>query len=367
MAPRVCLAPRGTITYPDGGGYLWIFLNWALGFRALGCDLVWLELVPGSGTDTELPRKVALLRERLAPYGLDDALALVPLPGEQLPPVEAIPGIEAAAESDLLVNFRYSLPAEIVGRFSRSALIDIDPGLLQIWIRERRVDVARHDALFTVGERVADGGGRAWHHVPPCVALDWWRPSGCTGGAAFTTVGHWFAGAWTGDDESAEDKRAGFRPFLDLPARTSQPLELALDLEPGDGEAGRLAAHGWRVRNAWRVAGTPWDYQRYVQGSRGEFSCAKPAYVRLGNAWLSDRTVCYLASGKPAVVQHTGESELVVGGEGIFRVRDASEAAASLELIARDYPRQARLARALAEERFDARRVAARVLEVALA
>ena len=114
------------------------------------------------------------------------------------------------------------------------------------------------------------------------------------------------------------------------------------------------------------MAGTPEDYHAYVQSSRGEFSCAKPSCIRLANAWISDRTLCYLASGKPAVVQHTGDSSFLPQAEGLFRFRDPDEAVRALAAVEEDYERQCRLARAFAEEHFDGRRVVERVLERAL-
>jgi len=123
---------------------------------------------------------------------------------------------------------------------------------------------------------------------------------------------------------------------------------------------------GWRLREATVVASTPWDYQRYIQNSRGEFSCARPSCIRLQNAWISDRTICYLASGKPAVVQHTGPSRFLPDHAGLFRFRNIEEAVSSFETIAADYEQQSRSARALAEEFFDARKVVKGVLEQAL-
>ena len=129
------------------------------------------------------------------------------------------------------------------------------------------------------------------------------------------------------------DKRSGFEPFLDLPRHTAQPLELALCLADDEGDDRRvLQERGWRVRHAYSVTSTPWDYQGYIQASQGEFSCVKPSCVRLANAWVSDRTLCYLASGKPAVVQHTGPSRFLPDAEGLFRFRDVGEAARCLEL-----------------------------------
>jgi hypothetical protein len=86
----------------------------------------------------------------------------------------------------------------------------------------------------------------------------------------------------------------------------------------------------------------------------------------LQNAWISDRTLCYLASGKPAVVQHTGASRFLPDAEGLFRFRSLEEAARALSTAESDYERYGRLARALAEEYFDAHKVVGRVLERAL-
>src|SRR5437867_10352945 len=127
-----------------------------------------------------------------------------------------------------------------------------------------------------------------------------------------------------------------------------------------------LERKGWRLREAWDVTATPEAYRAYVQRSRGEFSCAKPAYVSLDTAWVSDRTLCYLASGKPAVVQHTGPSRWLPSGEGLFRFRNMDEAAGALAAAEADYDRHCRSARALVEEYCDGRRVVEHVLERAL-
>jgi hypothetical protein len=86
----------------------------------------------------------------------------------------------------------------------------------------------------------------------------------------------------------------------------------------------------------------------------------------LQNAWISDRTLCYLASGKPAVVQDTGPSRFLPERCGLFRFRTLNEAVRCLETVAADYDEQCRQARALAEEHFDARKVVRRLLEQVL-
>jgi len=367
LSASVCIAPRSCIGYPKGGGYLWIFLNWALGLRSIGCDVIWLEEIwPSIGVENARDLTLAL-KNRLEPYGLGDRIALHAPPDEEMDPnvCHGFLDLAAASEADILLNFRYSLPREVLGRFRRSALVDIDPGLLQIWMAKSLVDVPGHDAYFTIGEHITDPG-RTWHHVPPCVALDWWQPQPAAGDGHFTTISHWYAGGWVGDDEASEDKRSGFLPYLDLPQKTQRPLEMALDLAPDDPETRRLEALGWRIRKTRNVAGTPWDYERYVRESLGEFSCAKPAYPRLANAWISDRTPCYLAAGKPAVVEYTGPSAFLPDDGGLFRFRDSAQAAACLDRVMDDYQRQSALARALAAEWFDARRITRRTLELAM-
>ena len=84
------------------------------------------------------------------------------------------------------------------------------------------------------------------------------------------------------------------------------------------------------------------------------------------SAWISDRTLCYLASGKPAVVQHTGPSAYLPNGEGLFRFTTVAEAVGALDAVNADYERHCRAARGIAEAYFDGEQIAARILNEAL-
>lgn len=378
MSPRVCLAAN-TVYYPDGGGHRWVYLNWALGLTALGCDVIWLEEAEPHRPVDRLRQGLAALRRHLEPYGLADSVAVCSAAGD--PGTTGVLGVDDAAEADLLVNLRYGLPADVVNRFRRTVLVDIDPGLLQVWLANGDFGLPRHDVYVTTSEAVASRTagripktGHPWQHVPPCVSSEWWPVSVLPDGGPFTTVSHWDTGEeWVvdGDECYRNDKRLGFEPFLDLPQRVTRPLELALrlseDPERARTDVDTLRRHGWLWRDARTVAATPWDYQRYIQDSYAEFSCVKPSCVRLQNTWVSDRTLCYLASGKPAVVQDTGASRLLSGEGGLLRFRDLDGAARAIEEVAAAYEKHCRLARELAENVFDARRVAGRLLEVALA
>jgi hypothetical protein len=285
--------------------------------------------------------------------------------------------LDAAEDCDLLLNFQYALSPDVVRCFRRSALVDIDPGLLQMWVKHGELQMTAHDTYFTIGETVGQPGtpipdlGLRWHHTPPVVSLPAWPIANAVkDDAPFSTVSHWYAQEeWVTEDDGpgyCNDKRAGFLPFLDLPRRTPQSLELALCICPNPQDLAELTSRGWRVRHSTDVAATPQAYQHYIQQSRGEFSCAKPSYVRLNSAWISDRTICYLASGKPAVVQNTGKSRFLPDRRGLFRFNAPNDAVECLAIATADYDRHGREARALAEEYFDARKVAAKVLETAL-
>lgn len=405
MSVTVCLSTNQTLNYPQGGGHLWVFLNWALGLRALGCEVIWLETVSNKETVSalksrrkynglrlerdglverssdlmyEVQANVATLKRRLERYGLAENLALHSWSGETLSD-EVTKGcldLEAAAEADLLLNLRYNLPGEVVGRFRRSALLDIDPGLLQVWMSQGLVSVPQHDLYFTIGETVGQPGaqfpdvGLKWHYTPPPVFLPEWPPVHADAVAPYTTVSHWWAMEWVEIQGEYRDnnKRAAFLAYSDLPSRTSTRLELALGLAPSDEEESRLLEErGWKIRHAWTVSSEPEQYRAYIQQSRGEFSVVKPSCVWLSNAWISDRTLCYLASAKPAVIQHTGPSRFLPDSEGLLRFRTLEEAARALSAVEADYERHCRLARELAEEHFDAQKVVGRVLERALA
>jgi len=122
---------------------------------------------------------------------------------------------------------------------------------------------------------------------------------------------------------------------------------------------------GWRVVDAHAVSTSAESYRRYVQGSRGEFSVAKHTYVSTNSGWFSDRTECYLASGRPAVVQDTGFSGHIPTGAGLFAFRTDEEAIAHLESVQGDYARHSRDARELAARYFAAEVVLPQLLEKA--
>jgi hypothetical protein len=379
----VVLSAFNVANFPEGGGHFWVYMQYALGLRQCGCEVYWLErFITGDDASRDAATITAFL-ERLAGFGLKDHVILLAGPDPKKVPgstteVRGLAAAEAEAvfrRADLLLNFHYAIDPELLGRFRRTALVDIDPGLLQFWISRKQLSVPSHDAYFTTGETVGEANARfpdcglPWVKIRPAVCLERWPYTFDPSRASLTTVSAWDGGDWVVDGEDAYEntKRMSFLRFKELPSLIDQPLELALFLRTAaDAEdRGLMERHGWRVRHSREVAGSPERYQAYIRDARGEFSCAKPSCIKFQNAWVSDRTLCYLASGKPVVVQDTGPSRYLPNGEGMFRFSTLDQAAAAVAAINADYARHSRAARSIAETYFDAKQVVGRILEIA--
>jgi hypothetical protein len=141
------------------------------------------------------------------------------------------------------------------------------------------------------------------------------------------------------------------------------PLELAIFLNNDPAEQKMLEDHGWRVKESHAVASEPTAFQKYIQTSRGEFGCAKPSYVKMQTSWISDRTLCYLASGRPAIVENTGPTQYFDGREGVLRFTKFDDAVNCFHKVESDYARHSAAARALVDDYFAASKVVPRVLE----
>jgi hypothetical protein len=350
---------------PRSGGEAWVRLSWVRGLRALGCE-VWFaeELAEPS------PEGVATFRAAMGRLG--DGVPAALLGAGVGPSYDEV--LAFAREADLLVNISGHLrdPA-LVAAPRRRAYVDVDPGFTQLWARQGAdLGLERHDSFFTVGENVGAADctiptdGIDWRPLPPPVTLEDWPVTAAPGAPRFTTVTSWRSalGTLTDGARTFPGKHHQWRALLDLPRRSAHAFELALALHPADAaDAQALGAAGWRVRDPVEAAGDPEAFRAYVQGSAAELSVAHGAYVETNSGWISDRTVRYLASGRPAVVQDTGTRHPV--GEGLLTFRTVEEAAAAADRVAADPEGHAQAARALAEERFAADRVLPAFLEQA--
>jgi hypothetical protein len=379
MAELVAVA--GSVAQrPRRGGHAWVFLQYLLGFKRLGFEVLFLDRVspamlpPGEAWP---PSEAATwLREVLEPHGLGDDYALL-LEGDARGKTIGIPRqevLERLRRSVLLVDVMGFLgDEELLAAAARRLFLDIDPGFPQMW---EELGLHRsfgfHHAYATVGLRVGKEDstvptcGVEWIPTPQPVVLDEWPVT--SPGSTYTSVA-----SWRGPFEPIdfEGQRYGLRAhqmrrFANLPGSAAVPLEVALDIDAADAaDAAALREGGWSlVAPARAIAGTE-DYRRYVQNSRAEVGVAKDMYVRSRGGWLSDRSLCYLASGKPVLAQATGFEREIETGTGLLSFEDPEEAADGIEEIERDYRRHSAAARELARERFGSDRVLRALIEAA--
>ena len=368
--------------YLNGGG-AWARLNWALGLKKLGFQVWFIEqigrgsCVDASGAVTAFETCVngPYFEEVCKQFGLWGSAALVYENGEQTHGLSYAELVEVAQAADLLVNLSGHLTlGPLKGRRCRKVYLDGDPGFTQFWHAAGNPGprLAGHDFYFTVGANVGTPGcpiptgDIPWRRTSPPVVLGHWPVSAASDRGRFTTVASWRGpyGPVEYGGQTYGLKVHEFRKVVELPERVRQTFEVALNIHPAD-EKDRdlLRRHGWKIVGPEVAVPEPGAYRRYVQTSGAEFSVAQGVYVQTGSGWFSDRTVCYLASGKPALVQDTGFSRHYPVGEGLVAFRTLEEAVAGAERIARDYDHHCRVARALAEESFDSDKVLGRLIE----
>jgi hypothetical protein len=281
--------------------------------------------------------------------------------------------VETVRSSGLLMNVMGFLDdEEILAAAPLRVFLDIDPGFPHMW---QELGLARpfdgHDRYVTVGERIGAPDcaiptcGIDWRTTKPPVELAEW-PAAPANGTGFTTVASWRGpfGPIEYRGRTYGLRVHEFRRFLELPERTGEPFELALDIDDADGDdRQRLERYGWSLADPRQIAGDPWRYREYVRRSAAELMVAKNLYVDTRSGWFSDRSACYLASGRPVLAQDTGLDGLLPSGEGLITFSTLDEAAAGAEEIAGDYERHSRAAREIAAEHFAADRVLPRMLD----
>jgi hypothetical protein len=356
--------------YPEGGGSFWVPLQYVLGLSQERIETYWLELLPGTDDPIQDRNRIARFFARTERLGIGGRALVLYLPDGRdserqelhCPPSISAGEISARMRDGVLLNLSNSIPIQCRGTFALNILYDIDPGMLQLWSTQWEMGVGQHDLHFTIGQSIGEPEcpvptlGVKWHRVWPIVHLPAW-PRQLAGGERYTTITQWWNGNTgydlIGGELYEHNKRTAFLEFIDVPRLTGLELELAANITPGEIEdRALLAESGWKLVQPHEVAGTPWSYRQYIQGSRGEFSCAKPSVVKATPGWISDRTVCYLASGRPCIVQAAGAERHLRQSLGLQFFTNKSEAIEALHAVERNYQRACDEARDLAEEFF---------------
>ena len=351
--------------YPYGG-VAWCSLMYLLGLRRLGHQVWYLEDTGECNYDAEEntiatdPRyALKFIRQSLQPYDLANRWCYIDYTGKYHGHTRE-DWLEVCQNADLFLNLSggcWFWRDEYAG-IPHTAFIDSDPGFTQLAISRANgwyVDFFRRfGTLFTFGSNIGTDASPVpvadwhWEHTwQPVVIDEWHAEDSAPPRPTLTTIMSWMIGSFA---DIGGNKDAEFLKILELPSRVRRPLEVALSTRPPQE---LLRAHGWICRDALPVSHDLNSYRDYIHGSFGEFSVAKHTYVSARTGWFSDRTECYLTSGRPAVVQDTGFSAHLPTGRGLFAYKTIEEAIDAIQALDKDWSGHSAAAREIAREHFD--------------
>ena len=361
---------------PHHGGATWAVLQYVLGLRDLGHEVTFVEQVdPGAlrpeGAALEESVNAAYMRSVAERFGSADGWALLE-EGTTRTTGLGYDGLRAAArEADVLINISGILTDDdLMGAARTKVYLDLDPAFNQLW-HAQGIDMhfGGHDRFVTVGQAIGTPhcsvptSGIDWIPTVPPVVLEHWPV--VRGGERITTIGNW-RGYGSVEHEGVKygQKAHSMRDLMTLAARTDAAFQLALDIHPGETpDLEALDRNGWQIVDPAAVAADPDSYRDFIAGSQAELGIAKSGYVLSRCGWFSDRSACYLASGKPVVAQDTGFGRFLPTGAGLLAFTTEDDALAAVEEVRSDHERHAAAARAIAEEHLDSRTVLARFLD----
>jgi hypothetical protein len=351
---------------PHQGGATWAVLQYVLGLRALGHDVLLVEparcdpAVVGRFTGVVLRHDLVGRAALLHGDGVTSGLRYPEL-------------AEWMTSADVLLNLSGVLvDEELTGPIPLRVYVDLDPAFTQLWCAGGTdMRWAGHHRFATIGRAIGTlssdvpTGGVTWVPTTPPVALDAWPVVESPPQYGFTTVGNWRSyGPIDRGGVTYGQKAHAARALLELPLHApGVAFEPAFAIHPAErSDLAALASHGWRLVEPRAVAGDPERYRSFLRASTAEIGVAKSGYVLSRCGWFSDRSVCYLASGRPVVAHDTGWPAFYPSGNGLLAFSSVEEAAGAVRDVLGSYRRHCRAARAIAEDVFDARKVLAQLL-----
>jgi len=363
-------------------GVSWQAIHYVLGLRQLGWDVFYVEdsgappYDPRLGMATEdCSHAVGYVADVMRRIGLPDRWAYVDLMHDETHGLPRARLDTLYRDAAAIVNLcGATAPRDEHRQGPKLIYVETDPVYEQLRIalgEESSLGfLASHDVLFTYGENLGAAdcpvplARFAWKTTRPPVVMDCWEARTDPGAVFFTSIASWenkgknitFRG-----ETYQWSKHVNFLRFLDLPHRTPQRFRLAMDPADTAVEA-RIRGAGWDLVDPRAISGDIDAYREFVYASRGEFTVAKDIYVRPRSGWFSDRSVCYLAAGKPVVTQDTGFGKFVPTGQGLIAYSTMEEAVDAVARVNADYAGHGAAARRIAAEHFAAERVLGRLL-----
>jgi hypothetical protein len=352
---------------PGQGGASWAILQYLLGLRRLGHE-VWLiepvdVLTSGRAAAFESLAAEFDLRGGLFERGSTRSVGLTRSAADAV-------CRNADVVLDVSGMLRDVAPIDDV---PARVYLDLDPAFNQLWNAVEGIDVGfdGHTHFATVGQLLGDPAcdvptcGRMWITTLPPVVLEHWPYAATTHHRSFTTVGNWRSyGSIEYEGRQFGQRAHSLRQLVGIASSSTHRFEVALAIHEDErSDVALLHRHGWRILDTERASGTPSAYRKFIQSSYAEICIAKSGYVESRCGWFSDRSACYLASGRPVLAQDTGFAQALPVGEGLLTFGDAGGAITAADDVCARYEDHRAAARSIAEEHLDSDRVLTRLLE----
>lgn len=381
--------------YPVGGA-TWDYIQYPLGLAKLGHEVYYLEdtmqypVFQKEGTAwNDASPCIRYLKTTMDYFGMADKWIYRDVATGKSFGMSEHQLQDICRTADLFINISCStFLREEYMQIPRRVLIDSDPMFTQIqlaiesaggeeakhWTTRRMVE--NHTHLFSFGENIGAPGcriptfGYQWLATHQPICLDYWQKTSTTRKGLFTTIMNWSGRKklWY-EGEAWGQKDVEFMKFTSMPVHTTEATFEVVVNPPLNSEStfdsSQLTTNGWRILDPTSTVGNLGDYQRYIQSSAAEFSVAKETYVKSSSGWFSCRSACYLAAGKPVVAQDTGWTRFLPTGSGLFAFTDTASALEAIYQVQARYDYHAEMARQVAHEYFDSRRVLQTMLDQA--
>jgi hypothetical protein len=371
----------GYIVRGPMGGMAWHHLNYVLGVAQLGHEVLFVEdsddyescYDPSRGViDGDPTYGLGFAAAAFQRLGLPDAWAYYDAHRSGWHGPAADRAIDFARDADVLLNVSGVNPLRPWWReIPIRVLIDTDPAFTQVRHLQSQSaleSALAHNRYLTFAENVGSedcalpDDGLPWQPTRQPIALNAWPSLPPVQFSRFTSVLQWESyPPKTHNGIRYGMKSSSFEPYWNLPGCVSAKLELCAGGPTVP--RSKLLNHGWGLENPLNVTRDPWSYQHYIQQSAGEFSVAKHGYVVSRSGWFSERSACYLASGRPVIVQDTDFSKVIPAGCGLHAFDDPESAAEAIDKCATRPDVQSKAAREIAEMYFDSSRVLGELLD----
>jgi len=369
------------------GGVAWDYLQYVIGFSQLGHEVYYYEDTwswPYHPVEKQNTAKaeysVQFIKnyfERYSPE-LKDHWHYWHL-HENTYGIEKSKFDDVVRSADLFLNVSgASFIPENLSRDCIKVFLDTDPGYNQIMLSERLSwsenierwckSVEDHDQHFTYAENILNDECLVprlkfkWKTTRMPVVMNLWNNNDNESvnrkdPRDWTTVMTWnaFKGKLVYQGKEYKSKGSEFKKFMSLPKVC--PVSLKVAVGGKNVPLSTLKENGWGVVDGPGTTVTPEKYREFIFSSRGEFSIAKNVYVAMRTGWFSCRSVCYMAAGRPVVVQDTGFSRFIPTGNGVLAFTTLAEAVECVKRVETAYAKHSAAAREIADSFFNTKTV----------